>query len=89
MKDETKNPVMKDEIKMIDSGSYKSSLSHISLFIDEYKRELTYGFYTIGLAGFIRIGISLLNTCDFMPIKQCNVVSYVCLKKYLDIFLLF
>ena len=87
MKDETKNPVMKDEIKMIDSGSYKSSLSHISLFIDEYKRELTYGFYTIGLAGFIRIGISLLkarvnvNTCDFMPIKQCNVVSYVCLKK--------
>jgi len=56
MKDEIKNPVTK-----VDSGSYKSSLSHISLFIDEYKREITYGFYTIGLAGFIRIGISLLK----------------------------
>ena len=52
MKDEIKNPVTK-----VDSKSYKSSLSHISLFIDEYKREITYGFYTIGLAGFIRIGI--------------------------------
>ena len=56
MKDEIKNPVTK-----VDSGSYKSSLSNISLFIDEYKREITYGFYTIGLAGFIRIGISLLK----------------------------
>ena len=40
-----------------EEGVNISSLSHVSLFIDENKRWISYGLYGLGIAGLIKIGI--------------------------------
>jgi len=67
-------------------GANLSTLSRISLFIDDNKQVITYGLYTLGFAGLIKIGLTLRAFERFKKItdipedfftKQINIFGYV------------
>ena len=54
-------------------GANLSAISRISLFIDDNKQVITYGLYTLGFAGLIKIGGDtslLVIQCLFVPEKS-------------------